>query len=185
MARRPKYQREKDLAELARRYLRGEHQADIAADLGVSQATISIDLKTLQRRWQESALVDIDEAKARELARVDNLEWEYWNAWERSCSERKVASAEVRAGDVQGKPHKSSVRKEQRDGNPAFLRGIEWCIDKRCRILGLDAPTRSELSGPDGGAINVDFTGSELDAEIIRILDVARAREAVEAASTA
>lgn len=33
--------------------------------------------------------------------------------------------------------HRESV--QTRDGNPAFLQGIAWCIDRRCRILGLDA----------------------------------------------
>ena len=31
-------------------------------------------------------------------------------------------------------------------GNPRFLEGLLTCIDKRCRILGLDAPHKIQLS---------------------------------------
>jgi len=170
MARRSKYQREKDLAELARRYLQGEYQADIAADMGVSQVTISKDLKTLQGRWQKSALVDIDEAKARELARIDHLEREYWTAWGRSRDVREVAKAEKR----DDKTTRSSLQKEQRDGNPAFLAGVMQCIDRRCKIMGFDAPVKQELSG----VIAIDISDDEVDAELAQLFNIATAQAA-------
>ena len=36
------------------------------------------------------------------------------------------------------------MEKEQRDGNPAFLQGVLNCIDRRCKLLGIDAPTRTD-----------------------------------------
>ena len=178
MAGRPRSKSEiiRDRHRIASLYLKGRTQASIGEELGLSQSIISRNLATLHQEWLQDTSIDIRKAKARELARVDNLEREYWNAWERSCSERKVASAEVRADDAQGKPHKSSLRKEQRDGNPAFLRGIEWCIDKRCRILGLDAPVKVAPTNPDG---DEEYTGLSLEERadrIAAILDRARAR---------
>ena len=128
MARRTKIQRERDLKELARRYLQGEYQADIAADLGVSQSTISADLKKLQRRWQASALVDLNAAKAQELAKIDNLEREYWEAWTRSCADAEtvVKKAKEATQTIKGQA-----------GDPRFLAGVQWCIERRCKLLGL------------------------------------------------
>ena len=36
-------------------------------------------------------------------------------------------------------------RTEQCNGNPAYLSSIQWCIDRRCKFLGLDAPIKLKL----------------------------------------
>ena len=46
-----------------------------------------------------------------------------------------------------------------RDGDPRFLEGIFKCIDKRCKMLGLDAPAKQEISGPNQGPIEVEGGG--------------------------
>ena len=54
-------------------------------------------------------------------------------------------------------------------------------MERRSKLLGLDAPARKELSGPDGGPIKVENVGlsdSERAARIVAILDQARARGA-------
>ena len=79
---RTSFEREKDLLEISRLYLTGVTQTDIAARLGVSQQQISYDLKALQKRWLAASLAHVDDAKARELAKIDQLEREYWKAWE-------------------------------------------------------------------------------------------------------
>ena len=56
------FQREKDLAELASRYLHGEILANIAGGMGVTHQQLSYDLAILRKRWQKSALADINEA---------------------------------------------------------------------------------------------------------------------------
>jgi IS30 family transposase len=66
---RDKLKREADLAEIARRYLKGETQAEIADHVGVNQSTISRDIRLLQKRWAASANADFDAARAEQLAR--------------------------------------------------------------------------------------------------------------------
>lgn len=149
MPRRSGLQREKDLAELARRYLQGELQALIAEELNVSQQTISNDLKTLKKRWQDSALIDIDTARQRELAKIDNLEVEYWNAWKRSLGDVETITTEMlgapKAKSKDDKPRgKVQRRVAGQKGDAAFLKGIQWCIEQRCEILGLKAPNAVE-----------------------------------------
>jgi hypothetical protein len=41
---------------------------------------------------------------------------------------------------------KATSRQEQRDGNPAFLDGIERCIEQRCRILGIVQKSGTEVN---------------------------------------
>ena len=142
-------QRENDLERIAALYLKGKRQADIAAELGVSQPQVSYDLKEIHKRWRESTLVSINEAKHRELSRIDELERTYWDAWARSCEEKTKTRTEKSAGGTA----KASVEKDQMLGNPAFLVGVQWCIEQRCKIFGINAPTKTEITGKDGEAL--------------------------------
>lgn len=148
---RTEFEREANLIEIKDAYLRGDTQMSIAERLGLSQAQISRDLATIQRRWRESALVDINEAKQRELERIDVLEREYWQAWENSKGEQSRSTAS-KAGDVA----RAQVVKYESAGDPRFLAGVQWCVEQRCKILGLLAPAKSELMGKDGGPVQVE-----------------------------
>ena len=146
-------ERERDLREMAALYLRGLSHHEIAQRLNVSRQQIGYDLKVLQRRWQESAVADFDARKAAELARVDELERTYWEAWERSCQAREVTTQEkTHGGDGPADELrlKAGVRKEQRDGNPEFLRGVERCVELRCKITGAFAAVKIAPTTPDG-----------------------------------
>lgn len=135
-------QREAHLANVARLYLTGYLQSEIAAQTGVSQQQISYDLKILQRRWRESSGIDFNEAKQRELARIDHLELEYWQAWRASKVERKKQSAEK-----SGEHTRTRLETEAREGDPRYLQGVQWCIEQRCKILEIGIKTKNELSG--------------------------------------
>lgn len=145
MARRKPIVREAHLEETARRYLRGEGQAEIARTLGVTQQTVSNDLKELQRRWREAALADIGDWKAEQLARIDALEREYWEAWERSKQPVRVQTTRLVTGEA-GSRSEGGMREEEVVGDPRFLSGVQWCISERIRVLGLAAPVRQDLT---------------------------------------
>jgi hypothetical protein len=163
--------REQDLSRVAELYLRGRTQSEIGQELGVSRQQISYDLKVLQKRWQEAALSDFSQKKAQELAKIDALERAYWQAWQDSKRDRgttttateKSGGAEANDGEQRNSSRmKASMRKEERDGNPEFLKGVERCINRRCAILGLDAPQKSELSGPNGKALAKVYLGFDI-----------------------
>ncbi len=88
----------------------------------------------------QSSIVNINEAKAKELARVDHLEREYWEAWERSVGEHRT----------------KTLKTEEINGDPRYLSGIQWCINKRCELLGLDAPSKTDITS-GGKSINVEI----------------------------
>ena len=141
---RNKKQREAHLAEVATLYLTGQRQDKIAEYLEDSPAQITYDLNELQKRWRASAVANIGEAKGKELAKLDELERVYWDAWARS----KQPKEKTRTGRTDGERAviTAFMETEQRDGNPAFLDGVFKCIDRRCKILGLDAPTEIKLT---------------------------------------
>lgn len=145
-------------ANVARLYARGWFQSDIGKELKLSPRQVQRDLDTIQRYWQRSTLVDFDKAKARELAKIDHLERECWDAWDRSKKDREARHSEVNeepsTTQNAGQPPVPSVKlkkkirvtTEGQVGESDFLRAIQWCIDKRCEIIGLYAPLRGTIS---------------------------------------
>ncbi len=63
---------------------------------------------------------------------------------------------------------KFAKRSEQRNGNPAYLSGVQWCIDRRCKLLGLDAPIKAQINAQlDVGELEFDpekMSNEELQA---------------------
>ena len=158
--RRKKAQREADLLEISRMYVRGVTQLEIAAALEVSQQQISYDFQELQRRWAKASMVIISEAKGKELAKLDALEREYWEAWARSREHKESRTTEM-SNETEAQLEmfppekviilpgtKVTIRQEGQCGDPRYLEGILRCVAKRAEILGLDAPKK--FSGPDG-----------------------------------
>ena len=133
-------------------YLRGLRQWEIGRQLGVTQQCIARDVAALENEWLAAAVVDLDAAKAKELARIDRLERVAWRAWRRSCQRKERASTRLEKKlheDAQQGKTVTSKQTELRDGNPEYLKRVEWCINKRCELLKLNPPQRLEHGGSD------------------------------------
>lgn len=163
--RRTKDQLARDRSQIATFYLRGRTQQEIATllnsetdddgdpvrEYSLSQQQISNDLKRIREEWQQSALVDFHQKRAQELARIDHLEETYWDQFEASMQEREESkiSGSVQQNTPQGdgapgrRMAPEEFERKTKDpvvGDPQFLKGVQWCIEKRCELLGLDAP---------------------------------------------
>jgi hypothetical protein len=101
------------------------------------------DIQAIIKEWKATAVNNIDMLRAVEIEKINHLEQVYWEAWERSVGEKEQSTTE-RVEDVTTRLL-ARVVKTDSDGNAAFLAGIQWCIDKRCKLLGLDAPTKNEI----------------------------------------
>lgn len=133
-------------------YLRGLTQWEIGQQIGVSQQCIAKDIQALETDWLAAAVVDLDAAKAKELARIDRLERVAWRAWQRSCQHKERTSSRLEKkldDDAQQGKTVASKHTEARDGNPEYLKRVEWCINKRCELLKLNPPQRLEHGGSD------------------------------------
>lgn len=139
---RNRVQREIALAEVAAYYLSGVSQHQIAERQGVTRSQVQYDLRILRTRWHEAALRDFDERIAEELAKIDNLEREYWDAWERSTGRASAVTRE--RGGAPELPMSAAAARSK--GNPGFLVGVQWCIDRRIKLLGIDAPVKVDIT---------------------------------------
>jgi transposase len=133
--------RRRRVAEL---YLRGWSQREIADDIDMSVATVNRDLSAIQEQWTESALIDMDVAMARQLARLQKLEDEAWEAWHKSKEdktiEKKKRRERIASGDGENRPSEIEMREttKSRYGNTAILDRIMRIVDRRTELLGLD-----------------------------------------------
>ena len=128
--RRSKFQIEDNRRDITRLYLRGKTQMEIAQQLGISRAMVAYDLAAIQERWRDDTALDLDAAKSRELAKIDELERTYWATWESSLEQKETTTtARTEAGDALRAT--AQMKKETRDGNPAFLEGVLKCIQRR------------------------------------------------------
>lgn len=139
----------RDRTVIAERYLGRETQAAIAEDLGITRSMVSRELSAIRDAWLKSAVRDFDQLKSEELARIDEVERQYWDAWQRSIGEKKRTATE-RSSVGDATRNRASVQTEEMLGNPEYLKGVERCIERRCKLLGLDAPFKVANTNPDG-----------------------------------
>ena len=119
-------------------YRQGIAQFKIAEQVGMSKGQITKDLQAIRKEWLLSSIRDFDTARAEELAKIDLLEAEYWQAWSKSKEDFEKKKKKY----VDAKQKELSTEEIVLFGDPRFLLGIERCIDRRCKILGLDAPDK-------------------------------------------
>jgi predicted transcriptional regulator len=141
--------RRRRVAEL---YLRGLSQVEIAGQLGCSQPTVSNDLTSLRDEWLALAVMDFNERKAKELAKLDALERTAWEAWDRSCKDAETCHERTEAALMASAKEKTEAKEQARlvivkriidkttkgqAGDPRFLERVAWCIEMRLKVVGL------------------------------------------------
>jgi len=148
-------ERERDLVEIQRLYVAGATERQIAAQIAkerpytLSQAAIHHDIGTILDRWRKTACEGIEAHKARELARLAEAERNAWHQFQRSQRDRVRRVKETTSG-VDGTNTKKSTMREEQCGDPRYLDIVLRCIEKRCKILGVDAPTKIAPTDPSG-----------------------------------
>ena len=124
-------QRRLQVSEL---YLQGWSQTAIAAQVKVTQSTVSEDIGVIHDQWRTSGIRNFDLAREIELRKLDRLEREAWAAWERSQQPAVPAVAADGSGDTTRQSRQNQV------GEARFLDQVNKCIAQRRTLLGLDAP---------------------------------------------
>ena len=148
----PKFQpgkeRREHLERVAALYGTGLMQYEIAEKCGVSRQQIGYDIQALHEMWVEGRVKDIDAAKIRELAECDRNQQRAEEGWERSLGtlEKKTQKAKPGFGNDKLSISELTIASELGAGDPRFLSIIKDCIAQRCKILGLDAPTKIDLT---------------------------------------
>jgi hypothetical protein len=128
-------------------YLSGRIQFEIAREEGVDHSTISRDLAAIRKDWRESALMDLDAKFDEELAKLDQVEREAWAAWRESTTTLHTHSREEIIGGRDDGATRTTEKRQQRCGDPAFLQIILQCLDRRCKLLQLQPAQKPHIIG--------------------------------------
>lgn len=184
------FQRERDMEYEARMYLSGKTMAEIAEKLGISAGTVGRDIAAIRQEWQELRVADMNAALNIELAKIDALEQTYWQAWydsQKRIVKRKSTTDNQNQYRMNGQYGASEtprrVKSRQVDietpntGNPAFLSGVERCIDRRIKLLGLDAAPKQAISTAPGDGSKANEPVTDAVRVAIILDEFRRARE--------
>ena len=143
-----------DRVRIAELYIKGVYQSVIAAELGLDQSQISRDLKAIQKQWVENTTLDLDHFKGKEIAKIDQVERTAWEGYTRSLEKFKSTittgkgiTEDKETGKVTAGNKDQVVKVEERNGDPRFLDVVMKCIERRCKLMGLDAPDKHEHTG--------------------------------------
>lgn len=125
-------------------------QLEIANKVGVSPSMVSKVLTAFRAELKKATVADVAEVRKRELEKLDRLEREFFEAWEKSKREGK-------------KP-----------GRHTFLMGIIRCVKERADLLGLYQPPPRVFTGPGGGPIQLTISDKRkavVDQMLTRLLE--------------
>lgn len=165
-------QRAKDLVDIAKLYSRKKSHEEIKQWLNlnrpykVTRQQVTYDLADIREQWRDEHKSYLQSALYEELKKIDRIEAEAWDAWDRSKGEITRVHQEKEelppsdsgrnlTGGAKRERTKATVTKEISHGDTNYMHTIQWCVDRRAEILGLKAAAKLELSGPDGGPIPV------------------------------
>lgn len=122
---------------VAKLFLQGMWQSDIAKHVNVTQQQVSKDIAVIRDTWRKSTIEDYNSKVDEELAKINLLEQEYYDAWNRSKDPFKARSIKGRQVGESSEIVEKQERTEERNGDPRYLQGVQWCIEQRCKILGI------------------------------------------------
>lgn len=105
---------------------RGATFRQLADHFGLSYATIQNDVKEIEKRWLKRSTEKAEVWKGRIIAEKDAVIQEAWAAWQRSKTNPETAD------------------------DPRFLTIINSASDSKAKIIGIEAPTKMQHSGPNG-----------------------------------
>ena len=136
--------------------------ADMAVRVGLTRRTVQAELMCIKTEWRTRTHIDFESAISQQLDRIDLIEKYAYEGWERSLV-RKTVETKQAVRTVSGQVDRATVRAETGDGNPVYLARLSWCIEQRCRILGLEKPREVNVQGTFVDiAMGIDWSSSAL-----------------------
>jgi hypothetical protein len=136
-----------DRAEMVKLWRRGWTQQMMADKFGVSQPTISVQLKMLVREVVENQEKDVEALIAEKRAQYAELRREAYDAWERSKQDKVREVNEEGDDEIRGHRSKRVLMREGRLPGPEYARIIKDTLDKECELLNLNPAKEVQITG--------------------------------------
>jgi len=126
----------------------------------LSIATIHADVKALRNEWKEQRIAMLDESVDMELKKLDAIEFEAWEAWQKSKSGERMTRTKKSSTPVTNTKQantmtitatdETTIEERESPGDPRFMAIIMKVSDQRARLLGLykQGPTDDSPDDP-------------------------------------
>ena len=146
-------QREADIHFCIQLYLKGYTIREIherlmrdlserGMDYEISCQQVFNDIKAEMIEWKKDNMMLVTEYIELEVRKLDKMEIELWEAWERSKAGKR--KSEIKGGTInQGNVSGGTLSKrsiESGDGDPRYLDMILKIYDRKAKLLGYNAP---------------------------------------------
>jgi hypothetical protein len=123
-------------------WLKGWSQIKIAKECEIGRKKVRILLDKARALWLDRRNMALTDAIAEQLRRIDLIEAQAWEQWERSKQDAVENSMET---SKDGFKKKQTIRPQT--GDARYLDSMLKCVDMRCKLLGIYKPPeeRSEM----------------------------------------
>ena len=148
--------------------LRGYTYERIAKELGISSAAVCKIMQRLTKKYAERHTADIDRVKADQVAAHEEVAFEAFQAWERSKEAAKIFR-EKKAVDSNGQSFGVSERtmeSRNQDGDPQYLQVYMKAKENIRKIIGADAPIKSDVRYSELDSLSDDELRKEAAAAL-------------------
>lgn len=141
----------------------------------ISLSMVNKEIEGLRKGWRERNKESIDQHFTENLELIDTVISEAYSEWLRSKQDYKLQQLRSSTSGSGNEAVDKFQAAESKTGDPRYLSIILQAIERKSKLLGLDAPVR--LAGPDGEglplAVNIVVTdrrptevmGNTMDAE--------------------
>lgn len=151
-------QREADKTYCADLFVKGYTYRDIAKKLNeynrekgldyeVTYKTVFMDINQVLIDWKKERFDEIDNYIQLELKKLDKMEVELWNAWDKSKSGKrktKIVGGLIKDGAISG-GNLDNRQLEDTNGDPRYLDLLLKVQERRAKLLGYNAPVKMDV----------------------------------------
>src|SRR5690606_13720432 len=116
-------------------------QAEIAVLLGISQPTVSRDVRALEARWRERSNRNVSKVKEALLAELNQAKDEAWHGWQRSQQDAETVTKTTTSDS-----ETITVKTEGQAGDPRFLKEVRESIALMLKAMGLEAVIQVDVT---------------------------------------
>lgn len=139
------------------------------------------DVKKLQAEWYQEAQELIEQGIVREIKKLDKIEAECWEAWEKSKKGKRSTIMQGGFVGEDGKEIAGNIVNRKIDsstGEVKYLEMIERCIIRRSELLGVIFPQKKDGDSGGGSVDNalMQMEKKEIEEEIKRLCTTPRLR---------
>ena len=144
---RTKLQIEEDRKNIAELFIQSYSLQQIAdeitknRDYELSTSQICRDIKFVVNQWKTDTSAFIDERMESDLMKLEKIENEAWQAWDRSKGKRTTKTQSQTGEEIT-----KTIKEENLIGDPKFLDVIRQVLQDRANLLGYMAPKKVDTS---------------------------------------